>query len=169
VETSALAHRQVLRKFQYSLHSIIDHELCSMMCLQRPPEHKLPCGHAVCEVCIQIHEESSPYDPWLFELERCSFCHSIFPQKVVIKMHNPARGLRVLSLDGGGCRGVIPLKFLQALEDRIGLPYPVQENFDVFLGPSSGRFVAQVLILPADCDTRSPHRPDHGHDRPARR
>jgi patatin-like phospholipase/acyl hydrolase len=54
-------------------------------------------------------------------------------------MHNPVRGLRVLCLDGGGCRAVIPLSFLQILEECIGIPYPVQQNFDVFIGPSSGR------------------------------
>jgi patatin-like phospholipase/acyl hydrolase len=69
-------------------------------------------------------------------------------------MHNPVRGLRVLSLDGGGCKGIIPLKFLQVLEDWISLPFPVQENFDLFLGPSSGKLMAYLLISLADCEAK---------------
>lgn len=135
-DTSAAAHRRVLKEFQLYLQDI--HTLCSLICLQRPPEHKLPCGHAVCDTCIQIHRESSDHDPWLFELEDCPLCHSTFTPGVTVKMHNPARGFRVLCLDGGGCRGIIPLKFLQALEGRIDLPLPVQQNFDIFVAPSSG-------------------------------
>lgn len=135
-DTSAAAHWRLLKKFQPYLGKI--GTLCSMMCLQRPPEHKLPCDHTVCEKCIQIHLESNAHDPWLFELDECPLCHLTFTPRVIIKMHNPARGFRVLCLDGGGCRGIIPLKLLQALEDRIGLPLPVQQNFDMFLAPSSG-------------------------------
>uniref|UniRef100_A0A093XBG7 Calcium-independent phospholipase A2-gamma n=1 Tax=Talaromyces marneffei PM1 TaxID=1077442 RepID=A0A093XBG7_TALMA len=137
-KTSAAAHRRVLKEFQPYLQDI--HTLCSMICLQRPPEHKLPCGHAVCDTCIQIHHESSGHDPWSFELEECPLCKSTFTPRVTVKMHNPARGFRVLCLDGGGCRGIIPLKFLQALEDRIDLPLPVQQNFDIFVAPSSEIF-----------------------------
>ncbi|KUL81765.1 hypothetical protein ZTR_09248 [Talaromyces verruculosus] len=77
-DTSAAAHRRLLETFQPCLGKIST--LCSMMCLQRPPEHKLPCGHT-------------------------------------------------------------------ALEDRIGLPLPVQQNFDMFLAPSSGAFNIMALAL----------------------
>lgn len=135
-DTSAAAHLRLLKKFHPQVGRMST--LCSMMCLQRLPEHKLPCEHAVCDTCIQIHQESNAYDPWLFEMEECPLCHLTFTPRIIIKMHNPARGFRVLCLDGGGCRGIIPLKLLQALEDRIGLPLPVQQNFDMFLAPSSG-------------------------------
>lgn len=48
--------------------------------------------------------------------------------------------VRLLSIDGGRARGIIPLVFLQALEEKIGLPYPVQENFHYIIGTSSGQF-----------------------------
>lgn len=42
-------------------------------------------------------------------------------------------------IDGGDVRGIVPLQILKLLEDRVGLPYPVQENFDGAVGISSGR------------------------------
>lgn len=52
----------------------------------------------------------------------------------------PTASVRVLSLDGGGSRGRVPLVFLKEIQDAIGLPYPVQQNFDVVFGTSSGEF-----------------------------
>ncbi|OBT48514.1 hypothetical protein VE00_01410 [Pseudogymnoascus sp. WSF 3629] len=57
----------------------------------------------------------------------------------------PTATPRLLSIDGGGARGIIPLVFLQALEERIGLPYPVQGNFDFVFGTSSGGIIALAL------------------------
>jgi hypothetical protein len=51
----------------------------------------------------------------------------------------PTATARLLSIDGGGARGIIPLVFLQALEEKIGLQYPVQENFHYAIGTSSGQ------------------------------
>ena len=48
-------------------------------------------------------------------------------------------GVRVLTVDGGGVRGLGTLQYLKSLQERIGLPYPVQENFDLAYGTSSGR------------------------------
>lgn len=44
----------------------------------------------------------------------------------------------MLTLDGGGVRGIATLQYLKNLQERIGLPYPVQENFDLVYGTSSG-------------------------------
>ena len=54
------------------------------------------------------------------------------------KVKPPTAGVRVLSIDGGGIHGVVPLKFLQLLQGRIGPPYPVQDNFGTAYGTSSG-------------------------------
>jgi len=54
----------------------------------------------------------------------------------------------LLSIDGGGSRGIIPLAYLDALQDALGLPYPIQENFDFGIGTSSGlaSFVSAPLF-----------------------
>ena len=48
--------------------------------------------------------------------------------------------IRVLSIDGGGVRGLIPALFLKALEEQIGRP--LTQVFDVFTGTSSGSISA---------------------------
>jgi patatin-like phospholipase/acyl hydrolase len=60
------------------------------------------------------------------------------PEEVVVKVHPPTAGVGVLCIDGGGTRGVLPLKFMKRIEDRIGLPIPLQKFFKVAFGISSG-------------------------------
>jgi len=52
----------------------------------------------------------------------------------------------VLSLDGGGVRGLIPLRFLQALEEATG--QPSHKIFDTIVGTSTGGFITALLSLP---------------------
>ena len=58
-------------------------------------------------------------------------------------MKPPTAGVRLLSIDGGGVRGVLPLQALENLEATLnrltGLSGPIQEHFDLALGTSSGK------------------------------
>jgi hypothetical protein len=99
----------------------------------------------MCEACVQRYWSNDEH-PWVFKLEECLLCRSSFPQQATVKIRDPSRGLRVLSLDGGGIRGIVHPIFLKILQDRIGLPLPVQENFDVALCTSCGE-----LDSPTDC------------------
>jgi hypothetical protein len=54
-------------------------------------------------------------------------------------MKLPTAIARLLSLDRSNTRGIILLVFLQALEKRIRLLYPVQGNFDFLFSTSSGK------------------------------
>lgn len=63
-----------------------------------------------------------------------------------MRIKPPTASVRLLTIDGGGTRGVVPLVFLQALEERIGLPYPVQENFDLAFGTSIGKSNLEVPL-----------------------
>jgi patatin-like phospholipase/acyl hydrolase len=60
------------------------------------------------------------------------------PKEVVVKIHPPTAGVGVLCIDGGGTRGVFPLKYMKRIEDRIGLRIPLQKFFKVAFGISSG-------------------------------
>lgn len=53
---------------------------------------------------------------------------------------------RILSIDGGGIRGVIPAVVLAELEDE--LEAPVHEVFDLVAGTSTGALVALGLTVP---------------------
>jgi patatin-like phospholipase/acyl hydrolase len=74
---------------------------------------------------------------WTFDVHHCFLC-GLETSGVNIKVKPPTATLRLLSIDGGGVRGIIPLVFLQVLEEMIGLPYPVQGNFHFVIGTSSG-------------------------------
>jgi uncharacterized protein len=52
---------------------------------------------------------------------------------------------RILSLDGGGIRGVFPAAFLARLEEH--LEYPIGRYFDLIAGTSTGGIIAIGLGL----------------------
>lgn len=53
---------------------------------------------------------------------------------------------RVLSIDGGGIRGVIPATILQHLEEQTGKP--IVKCFDLIVGTSTGGILAAGLTVP---------------------
>lgn len=57
----------------------------------------------------------------------------------------PTRSYRILSLDGGGIRGVFPAAFLARLEEH--LEHPLVSYFDLIAGTSTGGIVAIGLGL----------------------
>lgn len=116
-------------------------------CLQHKPMYCLPCGHWACQICIKIFYSCSSKDPWLFCVDKCILC-GLDTAGLRIRVKPDTASIRVLSIDGGGTRGRIPLEFLQILQDSIGLPYPVQRNFDVVYGTSSGKQQSLDSVIP---------------------
>jgi predicted acylesterase/phospholipase RssA len=57
-----------------------------------------------------------------------------------------ARPVRVLTIDGGGIRGILPTMLLAELERRTGKP--IAELFDFIAGTSTGALVALGLTVP---------------------
>jgi patatin-like phospholipase/acyl hydrolase len=55
--------------------------------------------------------------------------------------------VRILSIDGGGIRGVIPAVILSEVERRAGRP--IHELFDLVVGTSTGGLIALALAAPA--------------------
>ncbi|KAI9784309.1 MAG: hypothetical protein M1839_002370 [Geoglossum umbratile] len=62
-------------------------------------------------------------------------------------MHPPTAGVGVLCIDGGGARGVVPLKLMKRIQDRIGLPIPFQTLFKVAFGISSGGLIVLAMFM----------------------
>ena len=71
--------------------------------------------------------------------------------------------MRILSIDGGGIRGLIPAAILAELEqmliDRSGNPQArLMDHFDLVAGTSTGGLIACLLLLP-DPDSPDPEAP----------
>jgi predicted acylesterase/phospholipase RssA len=60
----------------------------------------------------------------------------------------------VLAVDGGGIRGIVPARVLQAIEAR--MQQPVSALFDLVAGTSTGGLVALGLTKPASDDPAAP-------------
>ncbi|KAK2801411.1 hypothetical protein FQN51_005305 [Onygenales sp. PD_10] len=115
------------------------------VCLFGRPECQLPCGQLVCMDCIQDFGSSDPSSPDVITHASCPLCGvkeptSSWPWKICVKPK--LAGTRILSLDGGGVRGIVELEILQRLEDAIGLAVPLWCFFDLIVGTSAGGLIA---------------------------
>ena len=145
-------HRQVLQNVPLKdwLHRIDTNSTC-LSCLSNNPEHVLPCRHVLCSMCIATFDFTSRANEHLTSsicITSCPFgCAPDGPRwPWKSSMKPPSAGVRVLSLDGGGIRGVlelIVLHYLQAfVADELGTDIPIIEMFDLVVGTSTGGIIA---------------------------
>lgn len=127
-------HQENLLEFKSDWIAIRSADSC-FVCFQGRPVHALPCGHIVCRKCVRMFGVQS--DSWNFDIQHCFLCGLETPG-IGVRDKPPTATINLLSIDGGGARGIIPLVFLQVLEEKIGLQYPVQENFHYIVATSSG-------------------------------
>lgn len=129
-------HLRQLLPLREGLLPLICEATC-FFCIRRKPQYRLPCRHWVCQTCVQIFGRLDPSDRWLYHIDVCILC-AASTDDMSIRLKPPTATARVLSIDGGGTRGRAPLEFLQVLQHTLNLPFPVQRNFDVIFGTSSG-------------------------------
>ena len=115
------------------------------LCLQRSPEHVLECGHTICDTCFSIFGVPIPGKEYRWKLNTCLICDS--QSHIQARLLPPTCGARLLSVDGGGSRCIIPLTYLDALQNEMDLPYPIQEHFDFAIGTSSGSCILPCVAL----------------------
>ena len=112
------------------LSKIRSHRTC-ISCLCQTPEKVLSCGHAICDTDVRCLGERC-------KEEKCPFC-GIMNECSPIGLIPPTAGIRVLSLDGGGMRGIIELIFLHRIEEALEeIQIPLLDNFDFACGTSAG-------------------------------
>ncbi|KAF1995294.1 FabD/lysophospholipase-like protein, partial [Amniculicola lignicola CBS 123094] len=116
-------------------------------CVFKNPEYEFPCGHYLCSRCIQDFDQSNHFGqyPGTVTFHFCVLCganrdNEGWPFRVSISPK--ISGLRLLSLDGGGVRGVVEIITLKRIEDGIGLSLPIGEFFDFVAGTSAGGMIA---------------------------
>jgi hypothetical protein len=139
------AHRprsrsRVLAEYGDWLSKRQTHKSC-LPCLARAPEHSFACQHVLCEECCVELGRSSTADPCVYDFSQCPLCAKLCSLR--IRVRPATAGFRVLAIDGGGIRAVIPIQFLRALQQAVaclvGSTVPIQELFDLSFGTSSGR------------------------------
>src|ERR1700733_14264663 len=104
----------------------------------------LACGHAFCLDCIRelINDHSLPH--------RCTVIQCPIhgqPQNFSPRLLPIQSGYRILSLDGGGVKGVAQLTMLRAIEERC-FEIPAIHLFDLVVGTSIGGQIALALSTP---------------------
>jgi hypothetical protein len=105
----------------------------------------LPCRHSICASCART---SGSYDrdgdSRVIWISTCVLHQAVrdFSPPYTIHLKPKSAGYRVLTLDKGGVRGIIKLKILGAIEQRLGGKIPIQRFFDLIRGTSTGALVA---------------------------
>ena len=126
--------------------NFVSHSTC-FCCLRDLAEHPLPCGHILCSACIKHYGRQHAKVAELFTIDACPL-HEFdtkFPTPWEIQFKPPSAGVRILSLDGGGIRGIVILEVLRAIEIELGKKIPIQNFFDLIVGTSTGGLLALGL------------------------
>ncbi|KAL4750029.1 hypothetical protein BDW72DRAFT_121271 [Aspergillus terricola var. indicus] len=150
LEEAAAIHRDlVLMQFFHHLggpSKFISHTVC-YACLVEPPEHLLPCGHVLCTPCIKAFGMNRGKN--VYEMVACPMhrdrTEGQFPEFWPISIKPHGAGTRILSLDGGGVRGIVELTILQQIEKTLGPGLYIQDFFDLIVGTSTGGIIALGL------------------------
>lgn len=136
-EPTARIHMNNLQQMKSYWACLKSNNTC-LTCLRRKPEYALSCGHSMCEICIQIFGDKRSVAECQFHLQACVLCAV---GNITVTLKPPTAGIRLLTIDGGGIRGVVPLEFLGMLQKVIGVDCPLQDFFDLAFGTSSGKSI----------------------------
>ncbi|SMQ51120.1 unnamed protein product [Zymoseptoria tritici ST99CH_3D7] len=122
----------------------ISHSVC-YVCLFESPEHALPCGHIICGPCLRTY--GKVYLNRYVEISECPMepRHNRWRSPWQVYLKPASAGVRVLTLDGGGVRGVVELEILKHIERELGGRINVQSFFDLVVGTSTGGIIALGL------------------------
>lgn len=119
-------------------HTAKSNKTC-FACLQSVPDHSLPCGHVLCEQCVKDFGKVYEDERNCTIISQCLFCFAEWPSQLQLVRFKPKlAGVRVLTLDGGGIRGIVELEILAEVERRVGLGVPIRDLFDLVVGTSTG-------------------------------
>ncbi|KAJ5035237.1 acyl transferase/acyl hydrolase/lysophospholipase [Bipolaris maydis] len=139
-------HRKTLTLHHTHLAEFRSHQSC-FSCFMRMPEKVLPCGHALCDACIRTLGIRSRFEKNTYDIPECVLC-GVNYRNSTFRFVPPTAGIRILSIDGGGVRGVIPLAFLKHIDSLLApLCCSVKDQFDFVCGTSAGGLVVIGMFL----------------------
>jgi hypothetical protein len=144
-----LSRSEQARVRDEELFSRLRSTITCLGCLSNPPAFILDCQHALCYHCVIENKVASQVDgsfqlPLLGEVS-CPLCPVDRRRRQLnLRPLGAMSGYRILSLDGGGVRGIIQLLVLAQLE-RYCLGIQVVKLFDMIIGTSVGGIAAVAL------------------------
>jgi hypothetical protein len=124
--------------------SSLKSNISCLYCLRRKPEHVLSCGHSVCEKCVRIFGIGVIGIEQRFMLTGCVLCQD--HSSLAVSLKPPTAGVRIMSIDGGGTRGVLPLQHMLLLQEAVG-DCSLNDLFDLAVGTSSGKSIKPLSRL----------------------
>ncbi|XTI90368.1 FabD/lysophospholipase-like protein [Cenococcum geophilum] len=144
-------HKDARRRFFTEMGNLeaFKTRLTCFSCLSEHPEHPLPCGHVLCTLCIRSAGER--HGKCFSLLSQCPLCPPSPPKQDnsrypwLISFKPPEAGVRIMTLDGGGIRGIVELVILRKLQEELGAELPIQTFFDLIVGTSAGGIIALAL------------------------
>lgn len=126
----ASLHLENLAHFKARLIRVSCDTSC-FSCLLRMPEHVLHAGHALCSERVHILGTPVENDPYRRSIAMCPLCQvRLVPGPHTIALQPPTAGHCVLTMDGGGVRGILELELLQLLEETVQFPDPPRVRYD---------------------------------------
>lgn len=139
-------HKETLEGLQYHIDpkALISAEIC-VSCLTGPPQHVLMCGHALCDLCVRRFGNAVAGEEFCYLIETCVICGT--HAKLTVCLKPATAGVRMLNIDGGGVRGVVPLEFLSRLQKELGPRARVQDFFDMAFGTSAGMSTSCCSVI----------------------
>ncbi|KAK3328585.1 acyl transferase/acyl hydrolase/lysophospholipase [Cercophora scortea] len=125
-----------------------DQKSC-LYCLAGKAEHPLPCGHIICQACVEASGEWTSWSRSEMAITKCPIgCliqRRLYGHPWLVHLKPASTGARVMSLDGGGIRGIAELEVLLQIEQALGGKIPIQSFFDLIVGTSTGGLIALGL------------------------
>jgi hypothetical protein len=154
-ESAFTVHHDRLRKLFQTLPGLEEKARNQLFvcycCLHETPFTVLECGHTICESCAKalarLQNCRSGNDKRTILLTSCPL-HGVakmFRQPRSIYLKPMYSGVKILTLDGGGVRGVIELEMLKAVETALGGQIPIHRFFDLIGGTSTGGLITLGL------------------------
>jgi hypothetical protein len=138
--TTRLRNRRVeVNKVYHREWRYIKSNKTCLSCFQHVPDHVLHCGHAYCARCVQELGELSRKAECALEMQSCLLCRPDDHFSHLVFLKPKLAGIRVLSLDGGGVRGIVELTVMREIYRRTEIDIPVRDFFDLVAGTSTGK------------------------------
>lgn len=101
-KSASIVHLELINNFYSTLGSaeiFKSHSTC-FGCLREYPEHPLPCGHALCALCIESYGQTQSSGQIILESCPLHQRDTRWLDPCQIRMKPRLAGLRVLALDG---------------------------------------------------------------------